>query len=85
MIQIHGITSPGDSAHGTPEKDAALAVVSEVAQDIDPVVEKRVLRKIDLYLMPAMLIGQLRNGYHLQDAAYDSLANLEHRLWHGVL
>lgn len=71
MIQIHGITSPGDSPHVTPEKDAALAVVSEIAQEIDPIVEKRVIRKIDLYLMPAMLIGQLRNGYHLQDAAYD--------------
>jgi hypothetical protein len=69
MIQIHGINSLGDFPHVTPEKDAALAVVSEVAQEIDPVVEKRVLRKIDLYLMPAMLIGQLQNGYRLQDAA----------------
>jgi hypothetical protein len=66
MIQIHGITSPGDSPHVTPEKDAALAVVSEVAQDIDPVVEKRVLRKIDLYLMPAMLIGKLQKGHCLK-------------------
>jgi hypothetical protein len=71
MIQIHGITSTGDFPHVTPEKDAALEVVSEIAQEIDPIVEKRVIRKIDLYLMPAMLIGQLRNGYHLQGAAYD--------------
>ena len=69
MIQIHGITSLGDSPHVTPEKDAALAVVSEVAQEIDPVMENRVLRKIDLYLMPAMFIGQFQNGYRLQDAA----------------
>ena len=56
MIQVHAV---GDGAPHT-EKDAALAVVSDVAQEIDPAVEKRVLRKIDLYLMPAMLIGRLR-------------------------
>jgi ribosomal protein S20 len=57
MIQVHDITSASGAPH-TSDKDAALAVVSEVAQEIDPIVEKRVLRKIDLYLMPAMLIGQ---------------------------
>ncbi|KAJ5092653.1 hypothetical protein NUU61_007523 [Penicillium alfredii] len=57
MIQIHGITGADDPAHGPIEKDVALAVVSEVAQEIDPAVEKRVLRKIDWYFMPAMLIG----------------------------
>lgn len=57
MIEVHGITSANESPHVYSEKDAALAVVSDVAQEIDPVVEKRVLRKIDLYLMPAMLIG----------------------------
>ncbi|THC91017.1 hypothetical protein EYZ11_009525 [Aspergillus tanneri] len=39
------------------EKDAALAVVSDEAQEFDPAVEKRVMRKIDLFFMPAMLIG----------------------------
>lgn len=58
MIQVHGIGSANDPAHST-EKDAALAVVSDVAQEIDPVVAKRVLRKIDIYFMPAMLIGKL--------------------------
>ncbi|KAJ5932127.1 hypothetical protein N7516_006616 [Penicillium verrucosum] len=57
MIQVHGVTSTGESPHASSDKDAALAVVSEFAQEIDPIVEKRVLRKIDLYLMPAMLIG----------------------------
>lgn len=57
MIQVHGVTSTGESPHVSSDKDAALAVVSEFAQEIDPIVEKRVLRKIDLYLMPAMLIG----------------------------
>ncbi|KAI9933766.1 hypothetical protein ASPWEDRAFT_106227 [Aspergillus wentii DTO 134E9] len=41
----------------SPEKDAALAVVSDVAQAVDPAVERRVLRKIDYFFMPAMLIG----------------------------
>lgn len=57
MIEVHGITSANELPHARSEKDAALAVVSDVAQEIDPVVEKRVLRKIDLYFMPAMLIG----------------------------
>jgi hypothetical protein len=40
------------------EKDAALAIVnSDMALEIDPGVEKLVLRKIDLFFMPAMLIG----------------------------
>ncbi|KAH7114438.1 major facilitator superfamily domain-containing protein [Dendryphion nanum] len=35
----------------------AAEVLGEQAQSIDPEVEKRVLRKIDLYLMPAMVFG----------------------------
>ncbi|KAJ5334131.1 uncharacterized protein N7506_007914 [Penicillium brevicompactum] len=56
MIQVHPVASDRAAPH-TSEKDAALAVVSDVAQEIDPVVARRVVRKIDLYLMPAMLIG----------------------------
>ena len=55
MIQVNGVASVGTTRDS--EKDVALAMVSDVAQEIDPVVAKRVLRKIDLYLMPAMLIG----------------------------
>lgn len=58
MIQLPGVDSASDPAH-LSDKDAALAVVSDVAQEIDPVVGKRVLRKIDRYFMPAMLIGKL--------------------------
>ena len=54
MIQIHN----GGPANGSTEKDAALGLVSDVAQEIDPLIEKRVLRKIDIFLMPAMLIGE---------------------------
>ncbi|KAJ5825180.1 hypothetical protein N7474_002318 [Penicillium riverlandense] len=56
MIQVRAITSAMDSIHGS-EKDAALAVVGDVAQAIDPVMEKKILRKLDMYFMPAMLIG----------------------------
>ncbi|QKX57238.1 uncharacterized protein TRUGW13939_04346 [Talaromyces rugulosus] len=49
--------SGGDRTIAT-DKDAALALVSnDVAMEIDPTVEKRVLRKIDLFFMPAMLVG----------------------------
>lgn len=36
-----------------------MDLVGEEARSIDPSVEKRVLRKIDLFLMPAMVIGEL--------------------------
>jgi NADH dehydrogenase/NADH:ubiquinone oxidoreductase subunit G len=39
------------------EKDDALALVGEHAQEIDSVVEARVLKKIDYFLMPAMVVG----------------------------
>ncbi|KAI4214645.1 MAG: hypothetical protein LQ351_002718 [Letrouitia transgressa] len=39
------------------EKDIAAAIVPEHAQEIDPVAEGRVLRKIDLFLIPLMWIG----------------------------
>lgn len=58
MIQVPSATAERPP-HGIMEdKDAALAVVSDEAQEIDPAVEKRVLRKIDMFFMPAMLIGK---------------------------
>lgn len=46
---------------GSKEKEAVLAngleVLEEGARPIDPRESKRVLRKIDLYLIPAMIIG----------------------------
>ncbi|KAK4934250.1 hypothetical protein LTR28_010765, partial [Elasticomyces elasticus] len=39
------------------DKDDAAAIVGEHAQNIDPVLEARVLRKIDLFLIPAMIVG----------------------------
>ncbi|KAF2749492.1 MFS general substrate transporter [Sporormia fimetaria CBS 119925] len=39
------------------DKDLAMGLVGEHAQEIDPVVEARVIRKIDLFLIPAMIVG----------------------------
>ena len=39
------------------EKDVAIGLVGEHARGIDPEVEARVLRKIDWFLIPAMIIG----------------------------
>ncbi|KAH5460249.1 hypothetical protein HBI30_028880 [Parastagonospora nodorum] len=38
-------------------KDVAITLVGEHAQAIDPAIEARVLRKIDVFLMPAMIVG----------------------------
>ena len=45
------------SSIASRDKDIAAALVSEHAQPIDPAVERRVLRKIDLYFIPLMWIG----------------------------
>lgn len=37
--------------------DVALAIVGLNAQPIDPLVEARVVRKIDYFLIPAMIVG----------------------------
>lgn len=56
MIQVESQTIAA-SATAPADKDVAWAIVSEEAGEIDPAVEKRVLRKIDAFFMPAMLIG----------------------------
>jgi hypothetical protein len=38
-------------------QDVAMAIVGEQAHAIDPIVEARVIRKIDLFLIPAMIVG----------------------------
>lgn len=42
---------------GDSEQDLAIGIVGEHAHAFDPVVEARVLKKIDWYLIPAMSIG----------------------------
>jgi hypothetical protein len=56
-------TAVDEESHApSAEKDAALTIVSSnTALEIDPAVERRVLRKIDLFFMPAMLIGMIYN------------------------
>jgi hypothetical protein len=39
------------------DKDDAVAMVGEVQHAIDPLVEARAVRKIDLFLIPAMICG----------------------------
>ena len=38
-------------------QDIAIAIVGEHRHAIDPAVEARVLRKIDWFLVPAMIVG----------------------------
>ena len=39
------------------DKDIAINLVGEHAQEIDPEIEAKVLRKIDWFLIPAMIVG----------------------------
>lgn len=52
--------SPRDIDVNTVEKDILVDTtnIRYEATPIDTEIEKRVLRKIDLFLMPAMVIGQ---------------------------
>jgi hypothetical protein len=47
------------------DKDVAHGLVGEHAREIDPEVEARVLRKIDLFLIPAMIVGTYTLFTHL--------------------
>ncbi|CAM1509027.1 Fc.00g027660.m01.CDS01 [Cosmosporella sp. VM-42] len=53
--------SPRDNEAGVPAvaagKDEAIAIVGEQQHTIDPVVEARAIRKIDWFLIPAMIFG----------------------------
>jgi hypothetical protein len=40
------------------DKDIAINLVGEHAQEIDPETEAKVLRKIDWFLIPAMIVGK---------------------------
>ncbi|KAH7128427.1 allantoate transport protein [Dendryphion nanum] len=60
------VASPSEARHIDPEsgvssvsldKDVAIGLVGEHAREIDAEVEKRVLRKIDWFLIPAMIVG----------------------------
>jgi len=54
----HHVTLRNDgSSIASGDKDIAAALVSEHSQPIDRAVERRILRKIDLYFIPLMWIG----------------------------
>ena len=46
-----------DSSVESFEKDLAAAIVPDHAEEFDRATERRVLRKIDLYLIPWMWLG----------------------------
>lgn len=52
---------PSDLEDGTgvatEDQDIAIAIVGEHRHAIDPAEEARVVRKIDLFLVPAMIVG----------------------------
>ena len=53
------ITSFHDGGHALQanvDQDVAIAIVGERAQAIDPTMEARVVRKIDIFLIPAMIV-----------------------------
>lgn len=54
---------PASHAHVQAEKERSptlvLEEISNEVQPIDPETARRVLRKIDLFLMPAMVIGMV--------------------------
>lgn len=57
----HGMKHDVETAGGAPDwhwdQDVAMAVVGEHAHAMDPTVEARVIRKIDRFMIPAMIIG----------------------------
>jgi hypothetical protein len=52
----HGAGDAGASSDSLG-RDVATKLVGEHAQEIDPFEEARVLRKIDWFLIPAMIVG----------------------------
>lgn len=46
----------GHRPQANSDQDVAIAIVGERAQVIDPAMEARVVRKIDIFLIPAMIV-----------------------------
>lgn len=60
-VSVNGAAAvdPRASKEAASIATPTMELVGEEARSIDPSLEKRVLRKIDLFLMPAMVIGEL--------------------------
>ena len=54
---IRGHSTYGHTDDGIFDKDLAATIVPDHVQDIDPILERHVIRKIDLYLIPWMWLG----------------------------
>ena len=63
-----------DSSIESSEKDLAAAFVSDQAREFDRATEQRVLRKIDLYLIPWMWLGY---GFVYYDKVGDRMKERE--------
>lgn len=72
-----------DSDAQSTDKDVAFTLVGEHAQAIDPVAEARVVRKIDLFLIPAMIVGMIADSLAVLPQSVDQTAN--HRIRLGIL
>ena len=59
-----------------PTQDVAMALVGEHSHPIDPAVEARVIRKIDRFMIPAMIVGY---GF----VYYDKVSCSSMKPWRG--
>jgi len=59
VVECHDVPADQDGLANLSfeGKDIAMAIVGEHRHAIDPAVEARIIRKIDLFLVPAMFIG----------------------------
>lgn len=53
----HNSSDLEDSPRVGADQDVAIAIVGEHRHAIDPAMEARVVRKIDWFLVPAMIVG----------------------------
>ena len=53
----NNLNIPNASVHDLSERDVGGGIVPEYAQSVDGAVERQVVRKFDLTLMPLMWIG----------------------------
>lgn len=66
------------------DKDVAIAIVGEHSHEIDPAFEARVVRKIDLFLVPAMFVGYGLVYYDkvcLEFAIWEAYTNIIRQSW----
>lgn len=54
---VTSVNQADEAAQGAHSKDEAIAIVGEERHAIDPIVAARAVRKIDMFLIPAMIIG----------------------------